>query len=33
VLAHYELIYTMGGLLETIGVPVAAASRPKTGTN
>lgn len=34
ILAHYELIFTMGGLLETVGVPVAANStKPKTGTN
>jgi adhesin transport system outer membrane protein len=33
VLAHYELLFTMGGLLETVGVPIAANGKPKTGMN
>lgn len=32
VLSNYELLFTMGGLLEAVGVPVAAA-KPKTGMN
>jgi adhesin transport system outer membrane protein len=31
VLSHYELIFTMGALLDTVGVPVPVASKPKTG--
>ncbi len=33
VLANYELLFTMGGLLEAVGVPVATGPKPKTDMN
>ncbi|MCC7050119.1 MAG: TolC family outer membrane protein [Alphaproteobacteria bacterium] len=33
VLANYELVFTMGALLGTVGVPLPADAKPKTGMN
>ncbi len=33
VLSNYELLFTMGGLLEAVGVPIASLPKPKAGTN
>ncbi len=33
VLSNYELLFTMGGLLEAVGVLIAALPKPKAGSN